>query len=247
MDLFSKRLLYLIQSSGLNQSGFSRAIGTASQNINAALKGRRELSDELIDKICLLWPGVTYEWLKRGNGEPPILNDKHIVEVKKLMEPRAEYKTTGNQVKDIDWTVFDIGQRLLYVRKQLLNKSVAVLSKELGLTGKEMSYYVYEYNRVKPEKEFLNRLQQVFGINPDFIMKGALPIADERQTIYPKLQEELNNFYEATSKTKAPSQTDPEANIFTIPLKGNRKAEISLPFDLNDDDLTRIIPIIQAF
>ena len=69
------RLQMLIKELASSQSDFAEKIGITRAAISHILRGRNNMSADVMNKIVTTFPNVTYQWLHLGKGKSPIFTN----------------------------------------------------------------------------------------------------------------------------------------------------------------------------
>ena len=129
---------------GLSQEDFAQAIGKTSGFISNVETGRSGISDETLQRICAAY-NVSEDWLRTGKGQ-----------MFTTQMDAADKQGTGERVKrvrkDAGLTQEEFGKRIGFSKKQV--------------------YYV-EKGVSTPSNEFLHKIEQVFNISYEWLLKGV--------------------------------------------------------------------------
>ena len=165
---------------------FANDIGINRNTLYMVESGSRAMPDKYLQKICELWPEISYEWLKLGKGEPPILN----LEAVKTMPPspvnnnyppqKPQHLESAARLKAImkakDFTQEEFGEYIEIGQPYVSS----LMSGRRGI-GKEVASKII---RAFPEVS-LDWLMHGKGAFPDFMNTG-MPIFSEPAPPYPK-------------------------------------------------------------
>lgn len=115
-----ERIRYLIAESGLSERAFAIQCGLAQNTLNRQLSGKREISLSVVGAILCTYPGVSAEWLLRGEGEMLLKTkqptDKERDRIDKLIDTIAFQQDT---IKNLQAKIKELEEKILTANNQL--------------------------------------------------------------------------------------------------------------------------------
>lgn len=109
-----QRIAYLIESLGLTQGRFAKALGTSQGWISDIINGKKQPTEILIKLICNLYE-IDEEWLVSGEGQMS-LKAQTGEEMTKETAPHADTSTAIDQLMG-GTGMYTIGDMVLWVMK----------------------------------------------------------------------------------------------------------------------------------
>lgn len=98
-----ERIRILIKKYYDSQKAFADSIGETTATVNNWVTGKRPIGNIVLDKLIKVFPDISIDWLKTGEGEM-LKSDKPLVQ---LAEESSEIQKLKEEIKYLKQTIED--------------------------------------------------------------------------------------------------------------------------------------------